>query len=144
MTPSHYLAQCWLVVCWILKNKFQWNLNQNTNIFMQENTIEKVVCKMAAILFQPQCVKDLYCICVISRFQRNKSWRSRSLKAASCLQLLQSPHRYHHGTCAPPRLPTVRYAHLPLRATPRMICLTSLDSQSHSLSLRTAAPPHWL
>ena len=39
-----------------LKNKFQWNLKQDSHIFIQENTYENVVWKMAAILSLPQCV----------------------------------------------------------------------------------------
>ena len=31
-------------------NKFQWKLNQNFNIFIQENAFENIVCEMAAIL----------------------------------------------------------------------------------------------
>ena len=38
-------------------NKFQWNFNQNFNIFIQENAFESVVCEMAAMLSRPQCVK---------------------------------------------------------------------------------------
>ena len=30
--PSHYLNQCWLIVNCTLKNKLQWNLNQNTKL----------------------------------------------------------------------------------------------------------------
>ena len=33
-----------------LRNKFQRNLNRNSNIFIQENVIENVVCEVAAIL----------------------------------------------------------------------------------------------
>ena len=32
------------------RNKFQWNLNQNAKIYIQENEIRNVICKMAAIL----------------------------------------------------------------------------------------------
>ena len=46
MVPSHYLNQCWLVVNWTLGNKFQWNPNQNTNIFIEENEFQIVVCKI--------------------------------------------------------------------------------------------------
>ena len=48
--PSHYLNQCWIIVNWNPRNKFQWNLDQNTIIFIQENAIENVVCQMSAIL----------------------------------------------------------------------------------------------
>ena len=37
----------------MLTNKFWWNLNQNKRIFIEENVIETVICKMAAILSQP-------------------------------------------------------------------------------------------
>ena len=55
--PSHYLNQCWLIVNWTLRNKYQWHLNRNSNFFIAENQIENVVCKMAAILCLPQCDK---------------------------------------------------------------------------------------
>ena len=54
--PSHYLNQCRNIVDWTLGNKLQWNLNPNSDIFIQENATENVVWKMAAILFQPQCI----------------------------------------------------------------------------------------
>ena len=38
--PSHYLNQCCLVVNWIARNKFQWNVNRNYYIFIQENGLE--------------------------------------------------------------------------------------------------------
>ena len=40
-----------------LKNKLQWNVNQNSYIFTQENVFENVVCEVAAILPLPQFVK---------------------------------------------------------------------------------------
>ena len=40
-----------------LRNKFQWNCNRNSNIFIQEIALESVVCKMATIFSRPQCVK---------------------------------------------------------------------------------------
>ena len=47
--PSHYLNQCRLIVNWILRNKLQGNLNQNTKFFIHENASENFVCKIAAI-----------------------------------------------------------------------------------------------
>ena len=35
-------------------NKLQWNFNRNSNIFIQENALEHVVCEMASILSRPQ------------------------------------------------------------------------------------------
>ena len=55
--PSHYLNQCWNIVNWTLRNKCQWNFNQNSSIFIQANAFENVICEMASILSQPQCVK---------------------------------------------------------------------------------------
>ena len=42
--------KCWLIVNWNLKNKLQWNFNQNMKFFIQENGFENVLCEMAAIL----------------------------------------------------------------------------------------------
>ena len=55
MAPSHYLNQCWNIVNWTLRNKHHWNFNRNSNIFIKENA-EDLVCEMASILSQPQCV----------------------------------------------------------------------------------------
>ena len=52
---SHYLNQCWNIVNWTLGNKFQWNFNRNSNIFIQENAFQNVVCDMTSILSRPQC-----------------------------------------------------------------------------------------
>ena len=56
---SHYLNQCWNIVNWSLRNKLQWNFNWNSNIFIQENALENIVCEMASILSRPQCVKRI-------------------------------------------------------------------------------------
>ena len=57
--PSHYLNQCWNIVNWTLGNKVQWNFKQNSNIFIQENALEDVICEMASILSRPQWVKNI-------------------------------------------------------------------------------------
>ena len=38
--PSHYydLKQCWDIVKWTLRNKLQWNFNQNTELFIHEKS----------------------------------------------------------------------------------------------------------
>ena len=56
--PSHYLNQCSNIVNWALWNKLPWQFNLNSNISIQEKSIESVVCKMAAILSRPQCIKN--------------------------------------------------------------------------------------
>ena len=50
--PSHYLNQCWHIVNWTHWNKFQWNLNHNSIIFIQENAFEIVVCQNGGLLVQ--------------------------------------------------------------------------------------------
>ena len=54
--PSHYLYQCWNFVNWTFRNKLQWNLIRNWNIFIQENALQSVVWKMSAILSRTRCV----------------------------------------------------------------------------------------
>ena len=58
--PSHYLNHCWIIVDWALKNKIQWNSNQNTKLFIHENAFENVVCEMTAILSRAQCIKRMW------------------------------------------------------------------------------------
>ena len=50
----------------LIRNKLQWNLNQNSYIFMHENVLENIFWKMAAILSRPQhcsvpSICDLFC-----------------------------------------------------------------------------------
>ena len=54
--PSHYLNQCWNVVNWVLRNKLQWNFNRNSNILIQEKSLENAVCEMMPILSRRQYV----------------------------------------------------------------------------------------
>ena len=55
---SHELHQWWNIVNWTLRNKLQWNFNRNSNMFIQGNSLENVVCEMASILSQSRCVKS--------------------------------------------------------------------------------------
>ena len=57
LSDHHCFDQCWNIVNWNLRNKLQWNLNPNSNIFIQENAFESVVCEKTAIFSRPQCVK---------------------------------------------------------------------------------------
>ena len=45
----NYYLKIWNIVNWNPGNKLQWNFSQNSNIFIQENTFENVVCEMASI-----------------------------------------------------------------------------------------------
>ena len=58
--PSHFLNHCWNIVNWTLANKIQRNLNRNLHIFTQENVIQNVFRKFAAILSR-QCVFKWKC-----------------------------------------------------------------------------------
>ena len=57
-------------------NKFQWNSNRNSCIFIQENAFETVICEMAAILSLPQCINSFNIfaastiILIVSIFQK--------------------------------------------------------------------------
>ena len=57
---SYYMNQCWYFVNWALKNKFQWNIDRNSNIFIQENAFEYVFCEMVTILSRLQRVKTMW------------------------------------------------------------------------------------
>ena len=52
-------SNCWDIVNRTPRNKLQWNLNPNPNIFIEENTFDNVVCEIPAILCRPQCVNKL-------------------------------------------------------------------------------------
>ena len=52
------MNQCWVTINWILRNRLQWNFNQNTKLFVHENESEKIVCKMVAILSRGRWVKN--------------------------------------------------------------------------------------
>ena len=58
LSPNHYLEQCWLIFNWSLRNKHQWNFDQNSNIFIEANPFQNVW-KMAAMLSRPQCVNKM-------------------------------------------------------------------------------------
>ena len=58
---SQYLNLCCVDVNWTLKNKLQWNYNQNTKLFIHENAFETILCEMAAILPRERWVKGFQC-----------------------------------------------------------------------------------
>ena len=55
--PSHYLNQCWDIVNWTLRNKFEWNFNRNSYLFIRENEFQNVVRKMTDTFSRSQYVK---------------------------------------------------------------------------------------
>ena len=50
------LSEPMLEYCWTLKNKLHWNFNRYLCFIIQRNTIENVVCEMAAILSRERWV----------------------------------------------------------------------------------------
>ena len=48
--PNHYLNQCWVIVNWILRNKLQWNFNQNTKF-----SFTKMHLKLSSAKWSPFC-----------------------------------------------------------------------------------------
>ena len=58
LAPNRW--QCWLIVDWTLGNKFQWNLNRNSYIFIQENAIEYIVCQIGDHFVQGRWVNLLW------------------------------------------------------------------------------------
>ena len=57
--PSNYVNQWCHIVNGALWNNAQRHFNQNTLIFIQQNTAENFVCNMAANLFTPQIVETI-------------------------------------------------------------------------------------
>ena len=65
VVPCLYSNWHWLTVKLTPRNKLRWNLNLNTKKnHIQENDVGNVVCKMAIILFRPQCV-SLHGFCAV-------------------------------------------------------------------------------
>ena len=56
-TKPYNLNQYWVIVNWTLRNKLQWNFNQNTKFFIHKNASGNV-CKMAAVLSRGRRVKS--------------------------------------------------------------------------------------
>ena len=83
--PSHYLNQCWDIVNCTLGNKFQWNFNKNTTIFIEENNFENVVWKMVAILFQLQHINTVSADGLAWLDARRTSASTVMTKSRSCL-----------------------------------------------------------
>ena len=70
LVPSHYLNQFSIIVNWPLRNKLQWNFNQNTNIFIHKNASETIAYKVVAILSRGRWDKSLW--------PNHTIWRQRS------------------------------------------------------------------
>ena len=66
LSPGRRQAIIWtnagILLIGPLGTNFQWNFNQNSNIFIKENVFASVICEMASILFRPQSVKCISCL----------------------------------------------------------------------------------
>ena len=56
--PSHYLNKCWFTINWTTRNTFQWNLNRNFIIFIQQKHLKMSSAKMAAILSRGRWINE--------------------------------------------------------------------------------------
>ena len=54
-----------------IRNTFQWNLERNSYIFIQENAFENFVCELATILSRPQCVNHCIASWGFRKFKKN-------------------------------------------------------------------------
>ena len=59
--PSQYLNKWRFIVNWTLRNKLQWNFNQDTKFFIHKNASENIVCEKATILSSGRYVKAIAC-----------------------------------------------------------------------------------
>ena len=66
--PSHFLNQCWFIVNWTPWNKFHWNSNRNSIIFVQENASEIVVCQNGGHFVQGDELMGFYSIPPLWRY----------------------------------------------------------------------------
>ena len=48
------LNRCWLIINYTTRNIFQWNSIYTCNAFIRENSFEHLLCKLPALLCQPQ------------------------------------------------------------------------------------------
>ena len=71
--PNHYLNQCWVIVNWALRNKLQWNFNQNTILFIHENASKKYRLRNGGHFVQGRWVNSLW--------RCEATWRQRSCSA---------------------------------------------------------------
>ena len=82
---SNDLNICWLFVNWTLRNKLQWNLNQNTKRFIQEHAFENVVCEMAVILSRERWVNQCTKLCKDSQSTREPETPRQIILCWECL-----------------------------------------------------------
>ena len=95
------LDQCWVIVILILRNKLQWNFNQNTELFIHQYASENTVREMAAILSRGRCVSSNG---IVTSFQVDISWLGHTTFLYHCKLwfhpcVYASKHTSHNGNC---------------------------------------------
>ena len=75
--PLYKPIKCWFIANWTLRDKLQWNFNQNTKLFIHENASENIVCEMAAILSRGRRVNNEARILVWGK--GTKFWRKQQM-----------------------------------------------------------------
>ena len=64
LSPGRRQAIIWInagIFNWTLRNKHQWNVDRNSNIFIWKNAFESVVCQTGGHLARPQYVNGGFC-----------------------------------------------------------------------------------
>ena len=82
---------------WTLRNKFEWNLNRNSHIFIQENAFENVVSNMVTILPRPRCVKSNIYL-VVPNWLPTPNWKKK--KKVKFMNSLSDAIWLHHNRMA--------------------------------------------
>ena len=101
LLPSYYMNQCWKIVNWTLRNKLQWNLNQNSYIFIQENAFENFVWQMVAISNNSMCEGNYLAVavtspCLLICIGEQDGWHFEdSILKYICVALNIYIYRYH-------------------------------------------------
>ena len=97
MARGHCLNQHWIIVHWTLRNKLQWNSNQNTKL--HENAFRNFVWEMSAILIRRDGLK-----CESILFSNKFTWLSHysefcSLALSAIISIQTKVHLKKYAYC---------------------------------------------
>ena len=92
LLPAQHQAIIWTIARILskLRNKFELNLEWNSYISIQGNAFENVVCKIATILFWPQCVTGWFWSNIGPVYKVVGYWLALKL-------FIHKLHNYMHG-----------------------------------------------
>ena len=62
------------IINWTHGNNLHWNSKQNTKFFIHEKASENIICEMATMLSQTQCVKEPPTACVNTTMRGWRMW----------------------------------------------------------------------